>query len=89
MGFKEIEKFKNYLLNSYLKLSSTAEVINQSGKVELLEGIGEVKINNVEYQIQIVFQPNKVLWTEEQATSIRDTDSDQLKVKARIDLKNN
>lgn len=52
---------------------------NNDTKTLVIESIGEIKINSIEYQVQVTLDPRKDKWIDKNVTTIRvDMDKDQV-----------
>jgi len=73
--FPKIEDVVNYLANG---ASVSALVINNN-TAQIIEGVGEIEINNIEYQIQVLLEPRKNYFaTEEKQVTVRIIEEDSL-----------
>ena len=63
----DIQDYMNYVCGVAEKIIHN----NKEKNVRVIDGIGEVLINGVEYQAQITLEPNKNNWTHEDKPTIR------------------
>ncbi len=72
------------LAEAITKLCEVVEINNLNDKVNIIEGWAEVDVNGIEYQAQIVLEPRKTHYTDEQIVSVRDFDEDEKLIKFDI-----
>ena len=63
-------EIKNYL-NYVCKVAETIVKNNKEKNVQVIDGIGELEINGVVYQAQILLEPNTKNWVKEDQPTIR------------------
>ena len=65
----EIKDYLNYVCN----IAQTIVKNNKEKNVQVIDGIAELKINGVEYQAQILLEPNPRNWVKEDQPTVRMT----------------
>lgn len=62
-------------IGDYLaRVCATVDIIvknNKNKNVKIIDGIGEVEINNIKYQAQMILEPNKKNWVSESGLTVR------------------
>lgn len=64
----EMSNYLNYVADVANKI-----VKSNKGDVQIIDGIAEIEINGIEYQAQIVLEPNKRSWVDDDKPTIRKT----------------
>ena len=59
------------VLNFMCSIASTIK--NTDKNVQIIEGLGEINLNGVDYQVQVVLEPEKSNWAQEDKPTIRKT----------------